>query len=285
VLTTVPGYPVFGIHAKYLMADVIGLPLQAKNDFLPDFDSLSESILKRTKVVSVNYPNNPTGACATEEFFKKLVDLAHKYSFLVINDAAYSALAFRDEDRLSIFNVDGAKEVALELHSMSKGFNMTGWRLGWVCGNKALIGAYANVKDQSDSGQFLAIQKAAAQTLYNLFIPANNAKKYCGRMERISLILEDCGFHFKPAKAGFFLYAQSPISAEYGGQTVNFRSAEDCAEWMIKSLGIVVVPWDDVEPSLRFSMTFAGGGVDEDGVIDEFRSRMANVWFKFRRAR
>ncbi|MDR2737693.1 MAG: aminotransferase class I/II-fold pyridoxal phosphate-dependent enzyme [Puniceicoccales bacterium] len=282
VLTTAPGYQVFATHAKYLLADVVSLPLRAKGDFLPDLTELPAQILKRTKVVVVNYPNNPTGACATREFFSKLVELAHENSFLIVNDAAYSALTFRAEDRLSIFNVDGAMDVALELHSMSKGFNMSGWRIGWVCGNESLVGAYAHVKDQSDSGQFLAIQKAAAQTLNNLFIPANNARKYCERMEQVAIILQNCGFDVEPAKAGFFMYARSPVSIEYSDQRISFQSAENFAEWLIENLGIVVVPWDDVEPSLRFSMTFAGTGIDESEIIDIFRDRMSNVRFKFR---
>jgi LL-diaminopimelate aminotransferase len=285
VLTTVPGYPVFGTHARYLAADVISLPLRAKNNYLPDLDDIHEEILKRTKVFIVNYPNNPTGACATRNFFTRLVNLAHKYKFLIINDAAYSALTFRQEDRLSILSIDGAKAVALELHSMSKGFNMTGWRLGWVCGGKELVQAYAHVKNQSDSGQFLPIQKAAAQTLSNKFVMENNIKRYSSRMDKIVPILNDCGFNVRPSKAGFFLYTRVPVSLEYGGEVSRFFSAEKFAEWMIKHLGIVVVPWDDVESSIRISMTFGSKDMDEDMIINLFRERLSNVRFKFTKTR
>ncbi|MDR1173782.1 MAG: aminotransferase class I/II-fold pyridoxal phosphate-dependent enzyme, partial [Puniceicoccales bacterium] len=252
VLMTTPGYPVFGTHSRYLSADVMHLPLRAKNGYLPVLDDIPRHILQKTKAILINYPNNPTGACATKEFFKKLVHLAHEHSLLIINDAAYASLTFRGEDRLSIFNVDGAKEVSLELHSMSKGFNMTGWRLGWVCGNPLLMAAYAHVKDQTDSGQFLAIQKAAAQALQNnMSIPVENAQKYERRMNQIAPILKNCGFNVGNVQAGFFLYTQIPNSAEYDGQIFDFPSAEKFAEWMITDLGIVVVPWDDVEPSLR----------------------------------
>ncbi|MDR1595373.1 MAG: aminotransferase class I/II-fold pyridoxal phosphate-dependent enzyme [Puniceicoccales bacterium] len=281
VLMTAPGYPVFGTHAKYLMADVISLPLYAKNDYLPDFEDIPDKILKKTKVVVVNYPNNPTGACATEEFFRKLVNLAHSHEFLVINDAAYSALAFDGGDKLSIFNIPGAKDVALELHSMSKGFNMTGWRLGWVCGNERLIGAYANVKNQSDSGQFLAIQKAAVQALENSFIPTNNARKYRTRMEKIIPILRNCGFDVIFPKAGFFLYAHIPSSVECNGEIESFLLAEKFTEWMICNLGIVTVPWDDAEPSVRFSMTFGCRDMEDDEIVDLFRDRMACCRFNF----
>ncbi|MDR2778877.1 MAG: aminotransferase class I/II-fold pyridoxal phosphate-dependent enzyme [Puniceicoccales bacterium] len=286
VLMTAPGYSVFGTHSLYLLADVIHLPLRARNNYLPVFDDVPQHVLQKTKVVVVNYPNNPTGACATKEFFKKLVDLAHKYSFLIISDAAYATLTFRDEDKISIFNVDGAKTVALELHSMSKGFNMTGWRLGWVCGNSKLIAAYAYVKDQTDSGQFLAIQKAAAKALAShLSIPSQNAQKYERRMNQIALILKNCGFSVDTIKAGFFLYTQIPNSVEYNDKKVDFFSAESFAEWMIRDLGIVVVPWDDVEPSVRFSMTFGNKDTDENEIIDLFRNRMSNVRFKFYRSK
>lgn len=282
VLMTTPGYPIFGAHSRYLLANVIHLPLRAKNNYLPALDDIPRRILQKTKAIVINYPNNPTGACATKEFFRNLVHLAHEYSFLIVNDAAYASLTFHGDDRLSIFNMDGAKEVSLELHSMSKGFNMTGWRLGWVCGNSELIAAYAHVKDLTDSGQFLAIQKAAAQALQNnISIPVENAQKYERRMNQIVPILKNCGFHVGNGRAGFFLYAQIPNSIEYNGQKIDFPSAEKFAEWMITDLGIVVVPWDDVEPSLRFSMTFGSKDTDENEIIDLFRSRMSNVRFNF----
>ncbi|MDR2603493.1 MAG: aminotransferase class I/II-fold pyridoxal phosphate-dependent enzyme [Puniceicoccales bacterium] len=282
VLMTTPGYPIFGTHSRYLLADIIYLPLRAKNSYLPALDDIPKHILQKTKVIVVNYPNNPTGACATKEFFRKLVHLAHEYSFLIINDAAYASLTFHGENRLSIFNVDGAKKVSLELHSMSKGFNMTGWRLGWVCGNSQLMAAYAHVKDLTDSGQFLAIQKAAAKALQNnMSIPVENAQKYERRMNQIAPILKNCGFNIGNVRAGFFLYTQIPNSAEYNDQKIDFPSAEKFAEWMIADLGIVVVPWDDVEPSLRFSMTFGSKDMDENKVIDLFRSRMSDVRFNF----
>jgi LL-diaminopimelate aminotransferase len=201
---------------------------------------------------------------------------------LIINNAAYASLTFREEDRISIFNIDGAKKVALELHPMSKGFNMTGWRLGSVCGNSKLMAAFAHIKDQTDSGQFLAIQKAAAQALkHNLFIPSQNAQKYEQRMNQVALVLKNGGFSVDNIKAGFFLYTQIPSAMEYNGQKMNFPSAGNCAEWVIKDFEIVVVPWDDVEPSRRFSMTFGNKDTDENEIIDLFRNRMSNVEFKF----
>jgi LL-diaminopimelate aminotransferase len=285
VLETSPGHQIFGHHARLLMADVVGLPLLAKNDFFPNFSELGASILKRTKVVVLNYPNAVTGACAAKEKFSKLVEMAHANSFLIVNDASTSSLVFDRADRLSIFNVDGARDVAIEVHSMANGFNMSGWRIGWICGNEWLIRAYMRAREESDDGQFLAVQKAAAQTLNNLFAPVNNAEKYGERMERVVIILQNCGFEIKSAKAGFYLYTGIPSSIEYNGQRVDFSSAVGFAEWLIENLGIAVVPWDDAEASIGFSMAFAGKNIDEDEIIDLFRNRMANVRFKFCRIR
>ena len=161
VLMTTPGYPVFGTHAKYLGGEVYNMPLTEQNGFLPDLDAVPADIAKRAKVMVLNYPNNPTGACATREFFEQAVAYAKKHNILIVQDAAYAALRFEGSP-LSILQIAGAKDTAIELHSLSKSFNMTGWRIGWVCGNPLAVAAYANVKDNTDSGQFLGIQHAAA---------------------------------------------------------------------------------------------------------------------------
>ncbi len=164
VLMTTPGYPVFGTHSTYYGGEVHNLPLLEKNNFLPDLASIPADKLKRAKVLVLNYPNNPTGASATPEFFRSVVAFAKANNLIVIHDAAYAALVF-DGKPLSFLATDGAMEVGVELHSMSKGFNMTGWRLGFVVGNPLIVKAYADVKDNTDSGQFLAVQQACAFAL------------------------------------------------------------------------------------------------------------------------
>ena len=176
-LMTTPGYPVFGTHAKYLGGQVHNLPLLEKNGFLPDLDSIPADVLKKAKTLVINYPNNPTGASATPEFFAKVVAFAKKNNIIVIHDAAYAALVF-DGRPLSFLATTGAMDVGVELHSMSKGFNMTGWRLGFVVGNDLIVRAYGDVKDNTDSGQFLAIQEACAISLDNPEITADIATKY-----------------------------------------------------------------------------------------------------------
>ncbi len=281
VITTVPGYAIFSTHAQYLGANIIKLPLVESNNFLPQLETLSNDVLKRTKVVILNYPNNPTGATCTHDFFSRIIELAHQYSFLVINDAAYSGLTFNKTDRLSILQIDGAKDVALELHSMSKGFNMTGWRIGWVCGNKYLINAYGNVKDNTDSGQFLPIQKAAAHILADITIPQNNAKRYSERMDKVIKIFNSRGFHFSKPKAGFYIYSSSPQKVIKQQQIFSFSSAEEFSEWMIKELGIISVPWDDAEHAIRLSMTFTTSTTDEKQALDILAQRLLDVKFVF----
>ncbi len=158
-LMTTPGYPVFGTHAQYYGGEVVNLPLLEKNNFLPDLATIPAEKLRRAKALVLNYPNNPTGASATPEFFAMVVDFAKKNNLIVIHDAAYAALVFEGKP-LSFLATPGAMDVGIELHSMSKGFNMTGWRLGFVAGNPLLVRAYGDVKDNTDSGQFLAIQEA-----------------------------------------------------------------------------------------------------------------------------
>ena len=163
-IITIPGYPVLGTWTEYLGGEMVKLPLLEENDYLPDLESLTEDQRKRAKLLYLNYPNNPTGASATVEFFTKAVEFAKKNELLIVSDAAYAPLNFVGKP-LSILSIPGAKEVAVELHSMSKGFNMTGWRLSWVCGNPLAVKAFATVKDNADSGQFIAIQKAAIAAL------------------------------------------------------------------------------------------------------------------------
>src|SRR5439155_22245697 len=131
------------------------------NRFLPELEAIPADVLARTKVLVLNYPNNPTGASATPEFFARVVAFARQNRLVVIHDAAYAALVFEGRP-LSFLATPGAKEVGLELHSASKSFNMTGWRCGFVAGNELLVKAYGDIKDNTDSGQFLAIQHAAA---------------------------------------------------------------------------------------------------------------------------
>ncbi len=281
-IMTVPGYPVFGTHAKWYGGEVYNLKLTEANDFLPDFDSIPREVLKRAKAIVLNYPNNPTGASATPEFFAGAVEFARQHRLVIVSDAAYAALVF-DGKPLSILSVPSAKDVAVELHSMSKAFNMTGWRLGFVCGNPRLVSAYGNVKDNSDSGQFLAIQKACAATLEHPEITTKIAAKYSRRMDLLVACLRKFGFNADKPKASFYLYVRAPKAvADADGNRVGFKSAEDVSQWLITEKLISTVPWDDAGPYLRFSVTFvARGESDERRVIGEIEKRFAGLKFEF----
>jgi LL-diaminopimelate aminotransferase len=281
-IMTVPGYPVFGTHAQWYGGEVHNLQLTAKNNFLPDLDSIPRDVLKRAKAIVLNYPNNPTGASATTEFFAHAVDFARTNKLIIVSDAAYGALVF-DGKPLSILSIPGAKDVAIELHSMSKAFNMTGWRLGFVCGNPRLVAAYNNVKDNSDSGQFLAIQKACAATLAHPDITAKIAAKYSRRMDLLVACLRNSGFDATKPKGSFFLYVRAPKAvADSEGNRTAFQSAEDVSQWLITQKLISTVPWDEAGPYLRLSVTFVAKGVtDERRVVGEIDKRLAGLKFEF----
>ena len=282
VLMTVPGYPVFGTHAKYLGGRVHTLPLTEGNQFLPDLDSVPAEVLKQAKVLVLNYPNNPTGASATPEFFARVVEFAKRHRLVVIHDAAYAALVFEGRP-LSFLATPGAMEVGIELHSASKSFNMTGWRCGFVAGNELLVRAYGDVKDNTDSGQFLAIQHAAAHGLDHPEITEAIAAKYSRRMDALVAVLARCGFQARKPKGSFFLYVKAPKAAVgKDGVRVTFQSAEEVSQWLITEKLISSVPWDDVGAYLRFSVTFAAKTVaDESRVMGEVADRLGDVRFEF----
>jgi len=280
VLMTTPGYPVFGTHSKYYGGLVHNLPLTRENKFLPNLDTIPADVLKRAKVLVINYPNNPTGASATPEFFREVVDFAKKNNIVVIHDAAYAALVFEGKP-LSFLATPGAKDVGIELHSTSKSFNMTGWRCGFVAGNELLVKAYGDVKDNTDSGQFLAIQHASAYCYEHPEITEKIAAKYSRRMAALVNVLKGAGFDAVKPKGSFFLYVKAP-KAVTGKARVDFKNAEDVSQWLITEKLISTVPWDDAGANLRFSVTFvAKDEADEKRVLQEIAKRLSDVRFEF----
>jgi LL-diaminopimelate aminotransferase len=281
-LMTTPGYGVFATHSRYYGGDVFNLPLVESNHFLPDFSQIPADMLHRAKTLVLNYPNNPTGASATPEFFAQAVEFVRKHNLVLIHDAAYAALVFEGKP-LSILSVPGADEVAVELHSMSKAFNMTGWRLGFVVGNPLIIKAYADVKDNSDSGQFLAIQEACAHALDHPEITRKIAAKYSRRMDGLVAALNKHGLAARKPKGSFFLYVKCPKSGVGAdGKKVAFESAEAFSGWMITEKLISTVPWDDAGAFVRFSVTFsAKDEADERRVLAELDRRLRGARFEF----
>lgn len=282
VLMTTPGYPVFGTHAKYYGGLVHNLPLTRENDFLPNLDTIPAEVLGKAKVLVINYPNNPTGASATPEFFAKVVAFARKHNLVVIHDAAYAALVFEGKP-LSFLATPGAKEVGIELHSASKTFNMTGWRCGFVAGNSLLVKAYGDVKDNTDSGQFLAVQHATGYALDHPEITEQIAAKYSRRMGALVDLLKSAGFLARKPKGSFFLYVKAPCAAKKAeGTVIEFSNAEEVSQWLITEKLISTVPWDDAGSFLRFSVTFvAKNEADEQRILQEIAKRLGDVRFEF----
>ncbi len=282
-LMTTPGYPVFGTHSKYYGGKVHNLPLTEANNFLPDLESVPKDVLSQAKVLVLNYPNNPTGASATPEFFRRAVDFARRHSLVVIHDAAYAALVFSGKP-LSFLATPGAKEVGIELHSASKSLNMTGWRCGFVAGNALLVRAYGDVKDNTDSGQFLAVQHAAAHGFDH---PGKSreqiAATYSRRMDLVVEVLRAAGFAARKPQGSFFLYVKAPRAAVAAdGARVEFKNAEEVSQWLITEKLISTVPWDDACAYLRFSVTFAASSpADEKRVLDEVARRLKDLRFDF----
>jgi LL-diaminopimelate aminotransferase len=282
VLMTIPGYPVFGTHAKYLGGRIYNLALTEANGFLPDLDSVPADVLEQAKVLVLNYPNNPTGASATPEFFVRVVAFAKANRLVVVHDAAYAALVFEGRP-LSLLATPGAKDVGVELHSASKSFNMTGWRCGFVAGNELLVRAYGDVKDNTDSGQFLAIQHAAAYGFDHPEITAAIAGKYSRRMDALVRVLAGAGFRATKPKGSFFLYVKAPGAVvKADGKSLEFGNAEEVSQWLITDKLISTVPWDDAGAYLRFSVTFAAANeADEGRILAELAGRLGDVRFEF----
>lgn len=277
VFQTVPGYPVMATHTRYLGGEVLDLPLLEENDFLPDLDAIDPADAERCKLFYINYPNNPTGAVATDAFYDELIEFAHKYNILIIQDAPYATLVY-DGPYRSILQRPGAMNCALELHSMSKAFNMTGWRLGFFCGAAWAVDALAHIKDNCDSGQFKAIQEASATVIADMNVAQSICNHYELRLKKMVDILTRCGFDATMPGGTFYLYVKAPKGA---GEVV-FDSAEDAALYLIETVGISTVPWDNTGAYLRFGAVFESeNDVDDDRVLGLMEERLRNAALVF----
>ncbi|MBM4142955.1 MAG: aminotransferase class I/II-fold pyridoxal phosphate-dependent enzyme [Lentisphaerae bacterium] len=269
-IVTSPGYPVLATHTAYLGGTVHKAPLTPENGFRPDLASIPPAVARRAKLFYVNYPNNPTGAAPDEEFFDRLIAFAGEHSILIVQDAAYATLVY-GRAPLSILSRPGGKETAIELHSMSKSYNMTGWRLGFVAGAARLVQAFAEVKDNCDSGQFKAIQLAACAGIADRAVSDAIRDRYEARLRKLVAALRTAGFDARMPGGTFYLYVPAPTAA----RDAAFRNAEDASQHLIREHSISTVPWDDAGAYLRFSATFESRGDDDDRVIAELGERLA----------
>ena len=277
-LMTVPGYPVAGTHSKFYGGAGHPLPPLAENDFFPDLARISADVRAKAKLLVLCYPNSPTGKTATREFYERVIDFARRNEIVVVQDAAHLMLTY-DGEPLSFLSVPGAKEVGVEVHSMSKAFHMIGWRMGWVCGHERIVAAFADVKDNCDSGQFKAIQMAAAMALDDDEIPRQTRAKYKRRLEKLVETLSGCGFDCRMPGGTYFLYSPSPKGIDDGPA---FERAEAASQYLITEHSICTVPWDDAGAFLRFSVTYeAETEADEDELMAETAARLAKLRLGF----
>jgi len=261
-LVTDPGYPVYDAAVGFAGGEVLRIALQEENGFLPDLDAIPANVADKARIMFVNYPNNPTAAVAEESFFERLVAFARKHGLVILADNAYSEVYFEDEDRpISIMKIPGAKQTAIEIHSFSKTFNMTGWRIGFVTGGKDLIDAFLTLKSNFDSGVFMAIQRTAARALHHP--DAGNFHRertllFRSRRDRIARCLNELGFRFQLPRASYYFWVRIPDA---------FRSSvEFCAD-LLEGQGLIFTPGVGYGPSgesyFRVSMTAADSRIDE----------------------
>jgi LL-diaminopimelate aminotransferase len=276
-LMTVPGYPVAGTHTKYYGGEVHNLPLREENGFYPDLDGIPADIRRRAKLLVLNYPNSPTGAVATRELYRRVIDFARENEIIVVQDAAHLLLSFNGPP-LSFLQMEGARDVGVEVHSLSKGFNMIGWRMAFVAGHPKIVQAFADVKDNSDSGQFAAIQKAAAAALDHPEIGDRTREKYRRRLQKLVQALNQVGFQAKMPGGSYFLYVRAPR----GIGDRSFATAEDASQFLIHEQSVICVPWDNAGAYLRFSATYlAQDEREEDALMAETVRRLGQLGLRF----
>ncbi len=251
-----PGYPVYSISTILAGGEPYYLPLLDGNGFLPALDAIPEDVLKRARLLWLNYPNNPTGAVADLDFFNKVVEFARKHDLAVCHDGPYSEVAFDGYQPISFMQADGAKEVGVEFHSLSKSYNMTGWRIGMVVGNAEMIDALKRVKSNLDSGIPQAIQYAAIEALTGAqdCIQEHNAI-YQRRRDLVIDMLNSIGLEAKSPKAGLYVWAKVPQG---------YTSA-DLATDLLEKVGVVVTPGvtygKNGEGYVRLSLTISDAGL------------------------
>lgn len=233
VLVPDPGYPIFSAGPLVAGAELYRMPLLPENHYLPDLDAIAESVLKRAKIMILNYPNNPLAATAPPEFFEKVVDLAKRYSFLVCHDFAYSELVFDNYRPDSFLSIPGAKEVSIEFHSLSKTFSMAGCRIGFVVGNAKALALLGRLKSNFDYGIFYPIQKAAVAALTGSqdCITAT-AAAYQRRRDIIVDGLNGMGWKVTRPQASMYVWAPVPTK----------QSSFDFTIDLLKKTGVAVIP-------------------------------------------
>jgi len=263
-----PAYPVYHIANMFAGGQSHFMPLTAQNRFLPDLKAIPADVARRAKLLFINYPNNPTGATAERDFFEEVVDFARQYDLIVCHDAAYTEMGFDGYRPMSFLEVPGAREVGMEFHSLSKTYNMTGWRLGFAVGNARVLNGLGQIKSNIDSGAFNAVQWAGITALESdQGCVAEMQKIYQDRRDALISGLRGIGLNPKPPKAAFYVWC--PIPAKY--------KSKDFTTLLLREAGIVTTPGSGFgEPGegyIRMALT-----VTKDR-IEEAVSRISKISF------
>ena len=265
-----PHYPVYSRGTWFAGAECHFMPLKEENNFLPYLENIPSDILKKAKIMWINYPNNPTGAIAGLDFFNKAIEFGIKHDIAILHDAAYSEITYDGYRAPSIMEIPKSKEIAIEFHSLSKAYNMTGWRVGSVVGNKDLISAITTIKSNLDSGIPQAIQHMGIEALKSDgSVISNNIEIYKTRRDRLISALELIGLEIKSPKAGLYLWAKVPS----GYNSASFT------ELLLEELDIVVTPGngfgDSGEGYIRLSLTTPDKDIEK--AIERLESSKLNI--------
>jgi LL-diaminopimelate aminotransferase len=247
VLATDPGYPVYRTSTLFAEGEFHAMPLQQEHDFLPLFEDIPANVLAKAKLMFLGYPNNPTAATAPRTFFEEVVDFARENDIIVVHDNAYSEITFDGYKAPSFLEIDGAMEVGVEMHSLSKTYNMTGWRIGMACGNADVIAGLGRVKTNVDSGAFDAVQRAAITALTGpQKCVEDSCRIYQERRDILVKGLKELGFDVQAPKATFYVWMPVDDSMKF-------------AAMMLDEAGIVVTPGvgfgESGEGYVRFAIT------------------------------
>ena len=232
-LVPAPAYPVYNIATMFAGGESYFMPLLSENRFLPDLDAIPDKITSRARIMFINYPNNPTSAVADLDFFRKVVEFARDNNILVCHDAAYTEMAFDGYRPPSFLAADGAKEVGIEFHSLSKTYNMTGWRIGFAVGNREAIDGLGAIKSNIDSGVFQAVQMAGIEAIRgDQSCVRDMVQVYSRRRDLMVKGLQDVGFEVESPRATFYLWIKVPEG----------YTSSDLTECLLEDAGLVVTP-------------------------------------------
>jgi LL-diaminopimelate aminotransferase len=258
VLCPDPGYPVYAVGTGFCGGTAYRMPLRRENDFLPDLGSIPQTVARAAKLMWLCYPNNPTSATATREFFRGAIEFAARHDVILCHDAAYSEIYFDGERPISVLELDGAREVAIEFHSLSKTYNMTGWRIGFAVGNAQLIDGLGKVKTNVDSGVFQAVQQAGIAALAGDQSCVAEARQiYQSRRDLVVKALHNVGLSALTPRATFYVWVESPQG----------YSSADFATKVLEETGVVITPGRGFGPSgegyVRLSLTVNGDRLAE----------------------